>query len=79
MKLATTPGYVSPRLAAAQASRRTEQQARYARVLHLLRDRRLAGHRTVTITVSDLEALIALAASTDLALDNGAIAAPVAA
>lgn len=58
----------SPRLLAAAARKGTEQQARYKRALDTLADMRARGKIRVTVTVHDLEALLAIAAHNDAAL-----------
>lgn len=69
-----TVTHISPRLAAAQARNRTEQQARYQRALATIAERRARGEKTVTIGLRDLEALLCIAASTDRALADKAMA-----
>lgn len=59
---------ISPRLAAAEARQRTEQQARYQRVLNRIAERRALGQKTVTVSLPDLEALLCIAAHADVAL-----------
>lgn len=67
----------SPRLAAAAASRRTEQQARYEKLLTVICRRRADGFKTARIKLCDLEALIRMAAVNDRALPSDAGALPV--
>lgn len=47
------------------ANPRTEQAARYARVLRLTATAKAKGLRSIHIRISDLEALIAIAATSD--------------
>lgn len=58
---------ISPRLAAAKARQRTEQQARYQKVLGAIAERRAIGQKTVTVNLTDLEALLCVCATTDRA------------
>ena len=55
----------TPCLLAAQNDTRTEQAARYVRVLRLTEATKARGCRTIRIKVTDLAALIAIAAASD--------------
>jgi hypothetical protein len=59
---------ISPSWPKGAATRRTEQQARYQKVLGAIAERRAAGEKTVLVNISDLEALICIAAHTDRAI-----------
>jgi hypothetical protein len=59
---------ISPSWPKGTAGNRTQQQARYQRVLARLAEHRSQGRTTIAVNVSDLEALLCLAASTDKAL-----------
>lgn len=50
------------------AAARTEQQARYQKLLGVIAERRARGEKTATVNISDLEALVYIAAHTDRAL-----------